>query len=326
MTDLDGIYTESTTMINRDGKESVFFPYDHVVLELQGDRFKYWHFSHGRAFPDHPLTGEFTREGEKIELKSNATSMLNKQFVATIIKGVPAIWPADELQAWKNGEYPTTVPALVRVADGPSGDALDQTTFKFPKVTPLLDKEAAAKKWEEEQKKHEARYLDVPDPLRTLLRAKSKRNDGNLDAYRKLVIEQQKNPDPKLVKQLIAETGNGVSIVVGPMTLKDLYGHGALSSDAKAFDQKDASQRKALESLVSAMPEAKNSQALNAALMIFIRTTGLFGIDLTCADGTQVKITSREGRSTTKSYDFNETVAAGCEAWAHQAHGGTLCG
>lgn len=209
------------------------------------------------------------------------------------------------------------MPILVRVADGPTGDKLDQKAFKFPSVTRLLDKAAAKRFWKEEQENHDARYTDVPEPLRNLLREHSNRDDGDMTGYRKLLLEQQKKLDTKLITQLLGETGKGVSIVVGPMVLQDLYGCGR-SSDEPAFAKNDATKWAALQSLVNAMSEAKNSHAMNAALLVFLRTSGLKQIEQTCTDGTQVMLRWEKGRTTTKSYDLSEAVSTDCQRWANE--------
>ena len=170
---LDGIYTESRTMIGEEGEEQIFFPYDHAVLELQGDRFKFWHFSDCIGFRKFPISGKFLLNGENLELESDKLEPSEKRYVVTTIKGVTGIWPEKELQNWKDGKSPIIVPILVRVADGPSGKELDQTAFKFPSVTPLFDKDAAEQYWTKDREKHDARYMDVPEPLRSLLREKS---------------------------------------------------------------------------------------------------------------------------------------------------------
>lgn len=315
---LEGIYTESRTMINEEGQETQFLPYDHAVLELQGDRFKFWHFSDRLGFRQFPISGKFALKGESLELESDKLEQWERRYVVTTIKGVTGIWPEKELQNWKDGKSPIMVPMLVRVADGPSGKELDQTAFKFPSVTALLDKDAAKEYWMEQRKKHDARYTEVPEPLRSLLREQSSQDDHDRAGYKKLILAQQQELDPILIKQLLAETGSGVSIVVGPMVLKDLFGCGDMFSDAPAFAKEDRTKRAVLQTLVNAIPEANNSHCLNGALLVFLRTTGLKEIDLTCSNGVQIMLKWEEGRTTHKTYEFSETVAAECERWANE--------
>ena len=320
LTTLDGIYTESRTGLDRKGQEIQFFPYDYAVLELQGEQFKYWHFSDRIGTRKFPITGKFTRNRENIQLQNDkliANQHINeKDYVATTIKGVTGIWPIKDLQDWKNGKHPTSAPILVRVANAPSGEKLDQKGFQYPSVTPLLNIEVAKKYWLEEQKKHDLRYQDLPDPLRTLLRKRSSRNDPNLDTYSTLINAQHQQVDPKLINQLMAQTGKGISIVVGPMILKDIYGYGHFSSKEPAFTKTAATKKAALQTLTTAFSEAKTSHALNGALHIFIRTTGLNKIDLTCTNGVRVKLTWSEKQSSMNSYTFSETVRTECQDWA----------
>ena len=317
---LDGIYTESRTSIDQEGKKIQFLLHDYAILELQGEQFKYWHFSDRIGTRKFPITGKFTRNGENIQLQSDkliANQYINeKDYVATTIKGVTGIWPTKDLQDWKNGKHPTSAPILVRVANALSGEKLDQGDFKYPSVMPLINIEAAKKYWHEEQKKHDQRFQDLPDPLRTLLRKHSSRNDPNLHAYRALIREQHQQVDPELINQLMAQTGKGVSIVVGPMILKDIYGYSYFNSKKPAFTKTDATKNAALRTLVSAFSEAKTSHALNAALQIFIRSTGLNKIDLTCSNGVRVKLTWNEKQQSVKGYTFSETVCTECQAWA----------
>ena len=314
----DGIYTESRTMIDEEGEEQIFFPYDHAVLELQGDRFKFWHFSDCIGFRKFPISGKFLLNGENLELESDKLEPSEKRYVVTTIKGVTGIWPEKELQNWKDGKSPIIVPILVRVADGPSGKELDKTAFKFPSVTPLFNKDAAEQYWTKDREKHDARYMDVPKPLRSVLREKSRRDDPDLASYTKLILAQQQELDPILIKQLFAETGSEVSIVVGPMVLKDLFGCGALFTEEPAFAKEDHTKRAALQTLVNAIPQATDSRSLNAALLVFLRTTGLKEINLACSNGVQVMFRWDKGKTTHKSYDFDETVAVDCQRWANE--------
>ena len=311
--DLDGVYTESATMIDRQGEETQALLWDHAVLEFQGDQFKYWHFSDRISSTKYPIIGKFTRDGDKVELISEKLSDSEKRYVATSIKGVTGIWPEKELADWRAGKHPTWVPILVRVAEGPVGEKLDQSTFKFPSVTPLFDIAAAERYWTEEQKEHENRYMDLDEPLRTLLRERSSRDD--MSGYEAILAKHQKQMPPKLVKQLMAETGKGVSIVVGPLALKDLYGCGYTFTSEPAFSKNDASKRAALQILVDAMPEANNGYALNAALHVFLQTTGLEEINLSCDDGTTVKRKRSDSYST---HSFKPSVAEECSRWANE--------
>lgn len=315
---LDGIYTTPKTFINELGVEAQGFGWSYYVLELQDDHFKLWSFGCVQMH-ENPINGKFSQdEGDCIELDTKEPAIVEKRYVATTIKGIAGIWPEQQLQAWKDGEFPTTLPILVRVADGPSGEKLDQTKFKYPPVTALFDKAAAKRFWDKEKQTYKARYMDVPQPLRTLLRQHSNRDDGKMAAYRKLILEQQAELDEELVKQLLAETGKGVSTVVGAMVLKDLFGHGSLFTNQPAFAKNDASKRAALQILANAMPLAKNSQTLDAALLTFLRSTGLHEIDHTCSDGTQVILRWKKNGTTTQSYTFSEVVSADCQSWANE--------
>ncbi|SMP75451.1 hypothetical protein SAMN06265222_11942 [Neorhodopirellula lusitana] len=315
---LNGIYAEPSTFLNDQGREVTGFQMDRAVLELQGDRFKYWHFSDCIGFQEYPISGTYSRDGDLLELHSDDLAQTERRYVATTINGVPGVWPENELQAWRNGEHPYSVPILVRVADGPSGKELDQTTFQFPPITPLLNKETAKQFWTWQTKKHEARYMDVPEPLRTLLREQSNRDDDTREGYQKLVLNQHQELDPKLIKQLVSEIGSGVSVSVGPMVLQDLFGLDSAYFDVPEFTKSDATKRAAIQRLVNVMSEAKNERALTAVLLVFLRTTGLKQIDLTCASGEQVKISWDAGRQTMESFDFSEAVRSDCQRWANE--------
>ncbi|WP_404307921.1 hypothetical protein [Neorhodopirellula lusitana] len=315
---LNGIYAEPSTFLNDQGREVTGFQMDRAVLELQGDRFKYWHFSDCIGFQEYPISGTYSRDGDLLELHSDDLAQTERRYVATTINGVPGVWPEDELQAWRNGEHPYSVPIMVRVADGPSGKELDQTTFQFPSITPLLNKETAKQFWTRRTKKHEARYMDVPEPLRTLLREQSNRADDTREGYQKLVLNQHQELDPTLIKQLVSEIGSGVSVSVGPMVLQDLFGLDSAYFDVPEFTKSDSTKRVAIQRLVNAMSEAKNERTLTAVLLVFLRTTGLRQIDLTCATREHVKISWDAGRQTIESFDFSEAVRSDCQRWANE--------
>ena len=315
--DWDGIYAESGTFINEQGEESHGVLADYAVLELQGDRFKYWHFSDAVGFRAYPIKGRFSRQGELMELESDELMPTERDWVATTVKGVEGIWPKKGLQEWREGKLPLSVPVLVKVAEGPTGkEGLDKAAFKFPSVTPLLNREAAKQFWTEQNRKYVERYKDVPEPLRTLMRERSCRDDGGMQGYRNAVLILQERMDPLLVKQLVAETGEGVSVVVGPMVLEDIYGPSHLLPDRPAFEKTLAHRRAALLALVDAMGEAKNRQALTATLLVFLRASGLESVELEIGQGSPLRLSWVAKRKTYVSYTFSDEVRARCCAWA----------
>jgi len=316
---LDGVYTESRTFINEEGEEAIGIPYDYAVLELQGDRFFYWHFSDVISGQEYPITGTYSLEEGQLELMNDELNDGETHWVVTTIKGVSGIWSKQELKKWQEGAYPVSAPILVKVAKGPmGGEGLNQEAFEFPSVTPLIDKEVAKKYWAEQKTKHEARYNNVPDPLRSLLRAGTDQTDGNMIGYRDLVKRQQSNPDPLLINQLISEIGKEVSIVVGPMTLQDLYNVGPTFPTNPEFEKNQQTKRKALQILVDALSLAKNQKALEAALMVFLKASGVPSIDLTGDNGIRVKLSWDKNRKTISSFKFDESIRDQCQEWAQE--------
>lgn len=314
---LDGVYTEIGTFIDRDGKEAAGIMCDYAVLELRGDRFNYWHFSDAVGRRAYPIKGAFARKENIIELKSGKLMSSEKRWVVKTIKGVEGIWPEEELKKWEEGDYPISVPILVKVAEGPVGrKGLRQDLFKFPTVTPLFDRESAKEYWVEQEAKHKGRFGDVPEPLKTLLRARTDRNDGDMLGYRNLVMDQQDELDPDLIKQLVREIGKGVSIVVGPMVLEDIYGPSHLLPDKPAFEENQKSKSQALRALVSSMGEAQNAHALEATLLTFLRTSEIQEMDHRCENGVRVKLSWKGNRKKVSSFEFGESVRDECQKWA----------
>lgn len=88
---LDGVYTQPRTIINDQGQEVRGFQYDYAVLELQGQRFNFWHFSDRISSTKYPISGKHSRNGESIELQSDALTSFPKRYVATTINGVSGI-------------------------------------------------------------------------------------------------------------------------------------------------------------------------------------------------------------------------------------------
>ena len=87
---LDGIYTESRTMLDQEGLETTVLMGDYAVLELQGDRFKFWHFSDRMSSRKFPITGKFLLKGESLELESDKLDASEKRHVVTTINEVAA--------------------------------------------------------------------------------------------------------------------------------------------------------------------------------------------------------------------------------------------
>ena len=322
---MDGVYTSSRTCMNEEGEEQAFFPYDWTILELHQGQFRYWFYSDcitpGKK---NPVTGTFAKQGDLVVLDHEEFPSGSKRYVAKTIKGVFGLWTEKGLKEWQTGVQVIWPAMLVRVADSPYAKDIPDSIeswdppkdFTYPSIQSLFDAEAVNKYWAKEKEKHEARYNDIPEPLRTLLREKTRRDDGDLVHYKQAIERIQKNLDPILIKQLVKTMGRGQHQVTSPQVLKDIFLPSSLLPDQPAFQKDDQSRLQALTILVDSMQYARDQQALQPMLLVFLEASGVNTMKLEAGDGQTIKISKKDGTSSYNSFNFTPEIRSECQAWA----------
>ncbi len=325
--DVNGVYTIFRTMIDENGKEVQTVPYSWPVLELNDGKFRYWHFSDSVS-PDvkFPVQGDFSMEDGALVLEHEKLLPSNRYVPATI-KGISGLWTAKSLRVWKTEKQVVSHEILVRVANAPlNRDQLEHLAkndystipkgFSFPSIKPLYDAESIKRFWAKEKQNYELRYSDLPEPLRTLLRKKTRKDDGSLVHYKKAIERLQKKMDRVLIEQLVGVMGKGRHQVMAPLVLNDIFVKSSLIPEQPIFTKSMKQRQRALTVLVDAIPLAKDGEALAEILLVFLEASGVHQMNIDAGD-TKIKLSRNGGAISVTSFEFGPEVLKECHRWAN---------
>jgi hypothetical protein len=249
-----------------------------TVLELEGGRFRYWFYSDvhvvGKKKPDYPLKGDYTVRADRLTLEGKQVSQ--SEWTFDVIRGVRVLWRDDGLSLWRRERRVHPYAVLIHTGDAPAEEARRQRTPR-PSVKVLYDEEMIRR----EKREYEERYKDQPEPVRTLLRARSLRGDPDMSTYIAEVRRARAVMDPELPKQLVAllgyESPHGID---AGNVLEDLYHQTWLIKDRPPFVNSEKDRLRALTMLVDAFSLAKDRSALHDVLILFLRASGVNRIRL----------------------------------------------
>lgn len=262
------------------------------TLELKNGRFRYWFYSDvvtGNE-PAYPLTGSYSLSGSTLQL--NHPGISDPKRTLAVVNGVPVLWRADGLDLWTKEERLHPYGVLLRV-EGQTGDPLEAAR---PSLTSLK----SAKLQDRDRSEYENRYKEQPEEVRTLLRARSHRPDPHLDAYRKEIARARIRPDPKLLRQLVALMGHGSPTAIDANSiLEDLFQSGWLIKEQPPFLENPVARKEVFLDLIAALDRAPDRWALENALLVFLRASGIQKIDLLVPEtGHRIKLEARPSGST----------------------------
>ncbi len=266
---VDGVYTLCEEVQGYSGE----------TLELKDGKFRYWFYSDVATGdePKYPLTGTYTVNGSSVKL--DHPQIRRDERVLATVNGVRVLWRADGLKAWEKDQRLHPYAILIRVEGAASGETVKRPSLELLKTPEMRDRE---------KREYEERFNDVPVEARTLLRARTMEGDPDMDAYKAEVMKARSQPDAKLVGQLITLISID-SHVPAERILQDLYGSSFLIEEPPAFKKDPAALKKALEALVVGVASAKDRYGLEAALLTFLRASGVPSIYLP-VDGTGITI------------------------------------
>lgn len=318
---VDGIYINSRTYIDRSGEERMVLPCGDTILELKGNRFRFWFSGDRINTMVYPVEGDFSTRNEVVILETDQLHV--RRYVFCTVKGVIGLWTEEGLRQWETREQTMTPAILVRVTDTHlHGDVLGSIDLEkircelvHPSIKPLYDLAAVKEFWKDEDLKYERRYDDLLEPLRTILRERSHRDDGDMVRYKQLIRRVQLEIDPILIEQIVKEMKSGPNMVVAPATLRDIYLPSPRLEDAPAFTNSRESHEKALQILVDAIPTADDSRSLTALMLVFVEASGGEKMGLTVGDQTLLFEASENG-TRYKTFAFRREIADACQDWA----------
>ncbi len=297
------------------------------TMELSHGRFRYWFYSDvvsGKE-PNYPLTGTY-------EVHSNAVVLLHRGIYATnrtimAIQGHTVLWREDGLELWRKERRIHPYAILIRVPR----ESVDDPWSTRPSIDSLYDQQMV----ERENREYEERYSDQPEPLRSVLRAKTERGDSDLKAFKSEIQKVRLNLNAHILRQLISRMGyeDTVMAISAESILGHIYESDSLFPEAPPFAGSEEAFHKALGLLVNAMSEAKDACALTNVLILFLRVSKVGTIDLPVPEaGIRIRITAKPGGGYTingddripgsnkypKDYKWeNEigTISQACQKW-----------
>lgn len=249
-----------------------------TILELEGGRFRYWFYTDvrriGEKKPRYPLQGTYTVQADRLTLVHERD--IQSEWSFDVIRGVRVLWRDDGLSLWRREKRVHPYAVLIHTGDAPAKKERWQRTAR-PSVKVLYDEEMIQR----EKREYEGRYKDQPEPVRTLLRARSLRGDADMSTYTAEVRRARSLMNPELPKQLVSLMGfkSHYSIDANSI-LEDLYFQTWLIKDQPPFVNSKEDRLRALGMLVDALSLAKERSALEKALVVFLRASGVNRIKL----------------------------------------------
>jgi hypothetical protein len=235
------------------------------VVELKDGKFRYWFFSDVKreGEPAYPLAGAYTVTGRAVTLEHDKIHAK----VRTIgqVNGADVLWRDDGLKIWESEQRIHPYGVLVRV----EGGTAPPTRAQLPSIEQLKNKEMK----DREQRDYEERFNELPPESRALMRAKTDRTDRTL--FKQEMAKARENPDPRLVRQLVALTGRESKISIeSRMVLGEIYTESFRFKGPPPFLQQPETKAKGLEGLVDALSAAPDRNALEHTVMLFLKASG----------------------------------------------------
>jgi hypothetical protein len=269
--------------------------YSGEIVELKDGKFRYWFYSDvltGRE-PEYPLNGDYRISGTTLILDHK--QIHSKERSIAVVNGINVLWREDGLKLWEKEKRIHPYAVLLRMGGATDGSKVDAR----PSIKSLYTKEMV----DREKKEYEERYNDLPTEVRVLLRAHTLEGDPHMDTYKKEITRARVQPDPKLLAQLVGLLGrdSSASIEAGNI-LEDLYTETWLIKDSPPFHNNEDTRKKAFTCLIDALSSARDRNALEDTIMLFLRVSGAARIDLDIPEaGARIKLEyTKEGA---KSYD-----------------------
>lgn len=263
--------------------------YSGEALELKDGKFRYWFYSDvGGDKTKYPLVGTYVVKKEKLLLQS--PDIHPKERILSTLNGHSVLWRDDGLKLWREQKRIHPYAVLIRA----SGNKVDDPWANRPSVKLLYDQEMIRR----EEEEYQTRYHDQDEPVRSLLRARTQRNDPDLKEFASQIRKARANLNDHILRQLIARMGyeNTVESIQAESILSELYESSILIPEKPPFIASEKTLHESLNLLVEAMSEAKDREALTSTLILFLRVSGIGKMDLPIPEvGIRIRIEASLG-------------------------------
>ena len=232
------------------------------TIELKGGKFRYWFYSDAGGGPS-SRSGAYSISGNQV--KFDDASLAKEPRTFAIVNGVAVLWRDDGLKLWESEQRIHPYAVLIRL----EGTSAPPARGQLPSIELLKTSEVK----EREKTHHEERFNDLPQELRSLMRAKTDR--ANRQPYKEEMARARAKPDPKLVSQLVSAMGRDSRISVeAAMTLEAVYAETYGYQGQPGWTQEAGSRKKALDALIDGIAAAPDRNALEGAVMVFLQSSG----------------------------------------------------
>jgi hypothetical protein len=305
--------------------------YSGETLELDNGNFRYWFYSDvGGPERTYPLIGTYVIKEDRLILQH--PDIYSSERTLASVNGHSVIWREEGLELWREQKRIHPYAVLIRVPGG----RIDDPWANRPSVKLLYDREMIQR----EEDEYLTRYEDQADPIRSLLRARTARNDPELNAYRSEIKKARTNLNDRILRQLIARMGdeNMVESITAESILCDLYESSRLIPENPPFFASKKTFHESLNLLAEAMTEAKDRSALTHTMILFLRVSKIGTIDLPIPEaGIRIRIEARQDGGSSdgssqiqgseirpKDYRWKDeigTINQACQKWCLAAIG-----
>jgi hypothetical protein len=236
----------------------------------------------------YPLAGTYVFKENRLLLLH--PDLHSEERVFSELNGHPVLWRDDGLKRWQQEKriHPYTI--LIRV----SGRRVDKPWADRPSVKLLYDQEMILK----EEEAYQKRYETEDEPVRSLLRSKTQRDDPGLKNYISEIRKARASLNDRILRQLVGRMGYGnmVESIRAESILSELYESGWLIPEDPPFIASEKAFHESLSLLVEAMSEAKDRNALTSTLIIFLRVSKVGKMDLSIPDaGIRIQLEASRG-------------------------------
>lgn len=243
------------------------------TLELFHGRFRYWFNSDMGTDkkPLYPFAGTYDVHSNVIMLIHNEIYATNRTIMT--VQGQTVLWREDGLRLWQTERRIHPFAVLLRVSAPPLADKWPER----PSLRLLYDQQMS----DRDAKEYDERFNDQAEPVRTILRANTLRDDPEMTAYKQAVLAARQELPPKLIEQLVSLLGHNMRHAIeAKMILEEIYTKQGITGKAPSFLETPTTRRKTLENLINAMTKAKDESAIEDCLVLFLCAADIREIDL----------------------------------------------
>jgi hypothetical protein len=296
---IDGVYRTCSEVAGYSG----------TILELKGGRYRYQFWTDVDPAVNNvktPLEGPYEIKAGRVILDNKEILQMQREWTPDVVQGIRVLWRDDGLQRWRKEKRVHPYAVLLHTADVPP----IPNAFG-PSIRVLYDRQMI----EREEKEYVERFSDQPEPVRTLMRAKTLRGDSDMNAYKAELRRHRSDLKPELVRQLMKLRGHDGLGVTAQMTLKDLYDRTFLLQEDPPCWKSGKEYQAQLSMLIDSLDAAQDRQSLESALILFLRVSSVGKMELDILEtGVRVSLEAVDG---TESHASSTIPGAGREPKTH---------